>query len=745
MVYAEVQMPAGTRHTIIRRALIGSIALISAAMSIGTVQAANSPSPRATASSSATASPSASPSPSASVSASASASGDVASAGATATASGQSGSDSSDLGGVDDSGAAVQDTAADQLTVGIDRWITYTSTATAVGGNGLASATLPMPKGLVPIRVRGRLVSIADSGGVVRIRVGTDYVEVDAEKGGLFTLTVPPDAVVEQNLTIEVRNTLAPGAGKCEGDYTTTETISELEVGFIGRETPPTTIAGFFSPPVQKVTLVAPDVTDLDIAEATLAAAGALSMRYNRDVPIIISSSTEFAADPTGLVDSDGPNRIVRISPDESGVVRVSVSNPGVPTLTISGPSAQLAGAAAALASSGLGLAAVPIATALSEERFAQTAETLTLAELGAERPTLSGLGRLVYSIGVRQDLFGGPINSVAIHFEGAYTPVPAGGQANVSILWNDQLVESQLLDATGAYAADVTVEGPLVRRDNALSIRVDAVPPGGDCGQATQPMQLDLNGFASTVTGRAGQTLAAGFARFPQAFGSTTHVAFGSGPLTTALVQAACSLAISLQRASSHQLEFITDDFASFLAAPYPGIVVGATPRDADALAAPLRFEPWRAVNSASTDFSVSVDGPFAALEGFELEGRNILMLGGTAPAATSQPLVTQLADEAEDREFGWFGLRDNLLVAQPGAEPLTLSSASLVPQASVKDDARTLPPWWIILAALIVVTLTTRWWMLRRRSHRVAVAIAEKDAATTGTGQVPTADGSP
>jgi len=702
-------MAAGTRHLPVRPALAGALALTFLAMSVGTAQGVTSPSPSPSASASA-ADPS--PSPSSSESAEPTL---------------------NEITTNDENG----------LAVGIDRWIPYTSTATAVGGNGLATTTLPIPKGLVPIKLRGRLVSVADTPGVVRIRVGTNWVEMDAEKGGLFELALPIDAAVDDAVTVEVRNTLEPGKGECEGDFTTTETIQDLELGFIGRETPPTTIAGFFSPPVQKVTLVSPDTSDLDVIEATLAGAGAIATRYTNTTPIVSQTESQFAADPTALSDANGPNRIVRIAPNDADIVSVDITNPGVPTMTLSGPADKLAVAAASLASPGLGLAAVANATELAEERFGVTAYTLTLAELGAEKPTLSGLGRLTFSLPLAQDRFGSAVDAFDIHLEGAHTPVPEGGLSTASILWNDQLVASQNLENNDDYAVDVSIDPSLVRRDNFLVIRVDATPPGGNCGNAVQPMQLDINGLKSTVSATPGQSLRTGFTRFPQAFDNTLHVAFGSGAITPELISAACSMIVSLQHASSQQMEITAEGFDTFLGAAYPGMVIGATPSDANALKAPLRYEEWRAVNTLSTDFTVTVDRAFAALEAFEFDGRNILMLGGTAPPEVSEPLITKIADEAENGEFGWFALRDDLLIAQPNADLLFMASSGIVPQTTVTAEGRALPPWWILIIGVIAALILIRWLWGRRRkrllNRRIAAAQAAEESVTDAAQEMP------
>lgn len=627
---------------------------------------------------------------------------------------------------------ATQDVGDNGLVVGIDRFIPYPATATAVGSRGLASVTLPIPVGMVPIVLTGTLTSVADSPGIVRIRVGTKYVELDAVTGGRFSLELGKDAAIDNNVTIEVRNTLDLGQGECVSDTTTTEAISDLRLGFLGTETPPTTVAGFFSPPVQRVTLVVPAEASPAVAEAALAAAGALATRYDQLVPIVVTTPAEFEQDPARYNNTDGPFRIVRIEPSDELETTVSISDPGVPTLTISGPSNELAPATSALASVELGLAAVPVATALTDVQKSYSVPTLTLAQLGAEKPTLAGLGRIEYAIPVGQVSFGGPISAVDIHLEGTHTPVAANGAMIASILWNGTLVQSQTLGEDDLYVADAAIPGALIERDNTLIIRLDASPPGGNC-QSGAPViaQLDVFGAVSTVAATPGQSLGIGFGRFPQAFGETMHVAFGSGPLTSDLVRTGAAMVASLQRAIGQRMNIDVVPLAEAVGAPYSVMVIGATPEDANTLKAPLRFEPWRALDDARTAFSVTVDGPFAALEAFETAGQNILMLGCTAPTEQAQPLMDQIADEAQNGRFGWFGFGGSIVVAQSGAELLELQLRTLVPQATVQREEAGLPVWLFVLGGVILLLVAVRILWVRLRRRRISRAVAQAQQA--------------
>lgn len=629
----------------------------------------------------------------------------------------------------DEDGNTVLNQSGAQLGVEIGKLIAYETTATAIGANGLATATLAIPAGLVPVVLRGRLTSVADNPGVVRIRVGSNSIEMDAETGGRFQIAVPDDAINDRSVTVEVRNTLTLPEGECVFDTTTTETISDLVLGFVGKETPPDTIAGFFSPPVKQVTIVA-DADDIGEAEAVMEAAGAMARRYDANVDVRVLTSAEFADDRTALQPDPGPKRIVRLLFDATEKTVVSIDNPGVPRMTITGPADQVSEAAAALESVGLGLAAVPEAAELTETETGGGTTVLTLADLGTPKPTMSGLGRLSYAVAVSQDRFGGPVQSIDVHLEGVHTPVPSNAAATASVLWNDQLIWSQIVSDTDQFLADVTVEPSQLTRDNVLTVRVDAVNDSGGCSgdtNATQGFQLDLDGIASTLTARPGQTLPEGFDRFPQAFSGDLRVAFGSGPVTGDLVKAGASMVVSMQRAAVNPLDVTCEEFSTFEAASYPGMVIGATPEDATALSAPLRFEELRVVDFELTKFTVEVDEPFAALEAYDVDGRNILLLGSTAPADQSAALMMRIADEAQNGEFGWFGFKGTMIVAQSDGPLLSLSTATLVPQTSVVAQTRQLPLWWLIAIGAIVLLIVIRLIMLWRRRRQIKEVIDE------------------
>lgn len=600
-------------------------------------------------------------------------------------------------------------------TTSFTQTLPYSVSLSAIGEGGQASTALPIPVGLSPVTLVGKVTAIAASDGVAVISVGTSQTEVSVRAGGTFELAVPAGTVVNSELVLTVLNRLSPQPNElCSYDSSTTVTLADIQIVATGTEIPPTTVADFFSPAVRNITVVVPDAQNFSVNEAALTAMATLSAKYGRDTVITAAVSSDAISPP-------GPGvRVVVIAANFDATTTLTLSDSGVPTLTLTGPATELSAAAAALGGATLGLAGAPTVSALAENNAAAPRSVFTLADFGTAQPTLAGVGRLTYSTTVSQSRFGGPVSSFTLHLEGGNTPTPPGGIVTATVLWNDLIVDSQSIASTDAYSVDAVIDSTLVKRDNTLTIRLEAIPPGGYCSTTPLPAELGINGSASTIAGQPGQTLAAGFQRFPQVLTNTVRIAFGTdGADESTLIQAA-HLISSLQRASTTPLTVNLVTLADFGKASYPGVVIAATPADAAALKTPLRFEAWRAVDASGKKFTVTVDGPFAALEAFDAGGRDLLILGGTAPAGQSSVLTDSLAIQADANPFGWFVLTGDLLVAQPGLPLLALSTATIVPQASVANEF-TVPLWLIIAVAVLLLVIVARLIAVGRRKQRI------------------------
>ena len=598
--------------------------------------------------------------------------------------------------------------------------LTFAATITAVGQVGRGSTTLAVPAGLTPVVLTGHVTGSPTGIGMVTVAVGSAQETLSLRTGGDVSLALTPDMLtsagtVDSAITVTLTNHIDSKPGvTCSYDIASSATLSAITLITTGQERSPTTVAGFFTPSVTSITVVSADSSNPLVNEAVLAAVGSLASHFDRNTTITATTQSAFVP-PTG-----GGARTVQIAANSQSTVHVEVTSQTPPTLTVAGPAQDLAAAAAALGSTSLALAGTNAVKELSQKGTAATQLSVSLADLGAAQPVLAGIGRITYSTLLSQSRFGGPMKSYTVHLEGGNTPTPSGGVVTATVLWNDQIVDSQIVAAADRYVVDVTIDSNLVKRDNTLTVRLDVVPAGGYCTSSPMPAELDINGTASTITGHPGQSLAVGFERFPQTMGTRLPITFGTTAVTPAMLTEAAQLVSALQRASVPQLTLALVDFASFTKASYPGVVVGATSADADALAAPLRFAPWRTVDNSGISFSVTVAGPFAALEAFNTGGRDLLMLGSSDETSTSAALEMRLSASADADPYGFFVLNGDLLVAQSGQPNLALSTASLVPQSHVTADF-SIPLWIYIAGGVLLLIVIFRLIALRQRKRLI------------------------
>jgi hypothetical protein len=257
--------------------------------------------------------------------------------------------------------------------------------------------------------------------------------------------------------------------------------------------------------------------------------------------------------------------------------------------------------------------------------------------------------------------------------------------------------------------------------------------------------MELTVDTTGSKLTAERGHSLKPGFARFPQVLGSTLPIAFDDGATAQENTISAAALAFALQRDSAGLLDVRLTDAAGLLDSSDSGLLVGATAETAEKVAAPLRLAGFRTVAARDIEFGVSTTAPYGVLEGFEQNGRNLLLLGGWAPdnatgATTAGTLQGNLAAHVQQQPGGWSALSRNLLVTQTTGDPVLLESNAITPQAEVTDGFRPLALWIVAAAAVLLLAFTARVLLRRRHQRRAGAYAAAREqaaAADTASGQ--------
>lgn len=623
---------------------------------------------------------------------------------------------------------------------------------------------IPMPAGLTPTMVSGTLLADAEVDGRViflshgrpiatfPVSADTDVLEVefpvsdaDVDANGylVFAMRFLTESVSDEALICIISN------------FGTVQ-FSEITVSVTGIELPPTTIAQFFSPSVREISVLIPDDPQPELQEAGIAAVGALAHRYPTQETIITlstPSSTTRAAD----VAAHG-GRVIELIPGSGEVVAKVSLRDEVRLLTLTGAPELLTAAANALGSPNLAVIESAETTALAQSgSIAPTAE-LTLAQLGTETVKLIGIGTSVVEVPVNQTDFGSPVTSFMLHIVGVRSEVPANIAAMLSLYWNGDLVSSDVFDEATAIDLSIEIPSTRVERNNILSFRMDALPSGGtstssdtsgepggfDCGGplGILPIEVFIDGSASTVTATPGQGLSAGFVRFPQMLGNILPVAIGDHARHTDSIADAALLVAALQRASAHQFSVRLIAVEDFIDSSMSGLLVGASSADIDALRAPLRMAEFRQIASGDSEFTAGVRAPYAALQAFTSGGREVLSLSswgpGTEGAAEGRALQTTVAEFIAGEASGWYGLYADLLIAQRAdRDPIFLDSRTIALQPERAKDFNTTLLWVTIGVATLVLLgllglLARR--HTRRRARRFAAAEANWQAARPG-----------
>lgn len=605
---------------------------------------------------------------------------------------------------------------------------------------------IPIPVGLTPYEITGTVFpEAAVNGRVVFLKnnrtIATFPVTPETEA---LEVSFPVDATqIDENgfLVFGMRfltDTVTDEELICVISDFGTVSFEEVVVRVTGREAPPSTIAQFFSNSVRKIAITIPEELTPELQEAGLQAAAALAARYptnQTDISLTTSENNPRAVD----VDAIG-GRLVRIVPGSGEVVARVGLNQGMRELTLTGDPARLPAAAAALGSPNLLLVDASETTDLSYERVDRTVPSLTLEQLGAGNVSLRGIGTSIQEVFIDQSQFGTPVRSFTVHLEGVRSQVPAEVSAMLSVYWNGDLLSSQVFDGNTTIDLNLEVSDTRVRRNNSLSFRMDAIPSGGggggssnssdglDCGGTfgVLPIEVFIDGRASSVSATPGQSLASGFMRMPQVFGDVVPVAIGGTALLSDSLTDAAELLIALQRAGSQQMIIRIVDPATFIASSASGILIGASTEEIDQLRAPLRMAQFRQIDSANAVFSAGVLDSYAALQAFSSGGRDVLSLSSWGPYQPGETvgrlLQTKIVDYIAESEFGWQGLYNDILVAQLShKDPVFLDSQTIVPQPErLADNDNIL--MWVAIALGSLLLFAFLGWISRRHLRRRA-----------------------
>jgi hypothetical protein len=494
--------------------------------------------------------------------------------------------------------------------------------------------------------------------------------------------------------------------------------MRKLELDYRGRETPPTSVAGFFPTTSAGITVVIPETADADMVTAGLTAVAALAHRYD-DAPVTLGYTVPAAET------ASASQRVVALVDGPPGKVTTAVSTTsGIPMLTLTGAGDTLVDAARVLSTDVLGLSGSDPEDLSQVVKPRSTAKTRTLEDLGVDSLAITGYGSVTQQFALSQDSFGGPVSSLDLHLEGSHTAFSEAGGARLDVRVNGDLVDSAVLGEEGTFDLDAHVPSSRLRSVNDVELTLNAVAPDGSActPPSIPPAEVDLDAGESTATVTHGAGKTQGFQLFPQVLEGTLPVALrgNEGRPGGAAINAAALIA-GLQRAAGSLLEIQLMEPAAFLADDRSGLFVGALAADSEALDAPLVLSSTRLLDREDGTVELTSQDPYAVLESIDRNNRLVLMLGSWAPDDEAAPgeLTRKVVDAVVNA--GWEDLDGDLVVADEANPAFVAASRSLAPHQEVKEE-KSYAPWFVVVISILLLLLALQVVIAIRRDRRLA-----------------------
>ncbi|MCS6908911.1 MAG: cellulose biosynthesis cyclic di-GMP-binding regulatory protein BcsB [Anaerolineales bacterium] len=540
----------------------------------------------------------------------------------------------------------------------------YPATIRISGQIGERYLYLPIPAGMQPEELKFTLRHSAD--------VESGFLELYNRERVLHTIALGSapqrvelslsDAQVEGNLLVlRLVSRLRSQDNICETAYVGAWLdLEEAEIQLSGIPSTPQTVGEFFPPLLSDLVIEVPVNPSPAQAEAALRLIAALTLKYaNRPFQFhLVSERDEI---PVEVRESPLARRVV-LRTHPQGAIRLQ-SDSGLPTLILQGEGDAFTAQGAWLTSE---------LTPLGVHRQIQVLEwkdpieanrhTVTLAELGYPLQQVSGVGRIDIAFAFSQADLGGPVRNLRARLVGTHTPVEALASATLTVLFNGAQVYSRLLSTDTQFDLYLDFPNPLLRRENTLTLRFDYTPRQGECRIGISPFTAQL-WENSYLQFDSGDVLPAGFLRFPQGLLPEFEVTIA--PLTPQNLRRAAELIIALQKASKKPLRLKWSDWQTALSSPQIWFVIQSDPALVTALKPPLELVPFRIVDFSGREL-LRFEGqiPFAALQAFEHNRRQVLLLSASGDAALMDRLLLSLKQSPNS----WYDLAGDVYLIGEG-----------------------------------------------------------------------------
>ncbi|MDZ4268954.1 MAG: cellulose biosynthesis cyclic di-GMP-binding regulatory protein BcsB, partial [Mycobacterium sp.] len=479
-------------------------------------------------------------------------------------------------------------------------------------------------------------------------------------------------------------------------------------------EPAPTTIATFFPPVLQRLTIYAPVDADDAEQQAVLTLTSAVARMYRPQTPAI-----SVVRQPRGTAPPAAAQftRAVVVENGDAGIDVVNADRADV-YLKVTGRGDQLTDQVSLVVNRLQSLAQVTNARVdQAGSEGSSDSDEMTFGQLNISGEQ-SVLRTADLTVGVDRSALGaGRVEGLQVHLLASHTPVADLDSASVMVSVNGQAVHSVPLDDSGRVDTTFEVPGELLRQRINLEFGL-TFSPRQLCSPTIAPLTFQLDP-RSTLTMRRGGPPLGGFGAVPSEFSPEFLVALdGSSP--NQLDYATRVVADIAQRTGTTLTPRVVDVKAAADATTGALIVANAAAVKLTSLRPPIGGEGSAVQVDLSNELRADIDNGLGSIQVFADPPRNRSVVLVTTTGAWS--LVEPLFGYVDQLPDGWSSLDGDVVAAGADGTVTNLSIGSGDVASSPSQEAVNWPVWaaigagGVILAALVLGAVL---WRRRRRGN--------------------------
>lgn len=586
------------------------------------------------------------------------------------------------------------------------------------GVEGVQTVTFPVQPGLTPAELLATVLL------PVNARGGT--LEVTQDDRALTRVPLPPDQgpisipltgarVVDNAVSVLLRSYLTMPEGYCVYDPTNPLRLVDTSVRYTGRELPPTTIADFLPPVLQKLTVFVPPEPSKAESDAALRLVTATVARYG-----LQRTAVDLVPTDGGPVPPPAPLErqiVVR----EGQAPGLSLQGPNaVPALLISGSSGELTNQARLLTSdlSKLAVSSKAVVGPLSASPQLP-GDLTTIRQLGQPGVNATALVNPRVTVPLDQTRLGRSVHGVRVHLQGSYTPLPASVAGQVVVSIGGQTIDRWATEPDGRIDRWVDVPDRLLQRYTNLDVAVNAAGNTGRCGEF-QPITLRIDGETPVESKLANPPVPPGFQALPQALMPRMEVGIDEG---FANLRRAALILTGLQRLSARPFDTVVVPRPDAITSSNPALVVSPDGWDEDAVTLPVSVDSQNVitvdnVDSSGNSSTLTLDPKvgFGSLQTLYSGGRSLLVATSTnSPQELDRLLAWLNTDTAR-----WSALTGDVLIAVGDRAPIQVNTQTAASEPAAAGTDRKALYAGVGIAAVVLAAVGAGALAWRKRRSR-------------------------